>query len=301
MGEVSFRGKPLEQYTDEVLGCELTTVLQRPARRPRAATLALWVGVLRAFDANGMPQTVRQLFYALETRGIVPKSQAGYRRVQTQVVQMRRRGLLPYEWIADNTRWMRKPQTYTGLRAWAQASKECYRRGLWANQGSYVEVWIEKDALAGVIYDITSAWDVPLMVTRGFPSDTFLYSAAEALKAQTKPVYLYYFGDSDKSGRNITKTTERKLRGFGADFHFELAAVTDSQIRDWGLPTRPEKHGPGRCVELDAIPAKMLKQLCQDVIERHIDTSALKAVQEAEALELQTVERVMAQFGASTK
>jgi hypothetical protein len=32
----------------------------------------------------------------------------------------------------------------------------------------------------GVLYDVTEVWDVPLMVTCGYPSISFLHSAAEA-------------------------------------------------------------------------------------------------------------------------
>ena len=31
-----------------------------------------------------------------------------------------------------------------------------YRKALWADADAYVEVWLEKDALAGVIYPITA-------------------------------------------------------------------------------------------------------------------------------------------------
>ena len=60
-----------------------------------------------------------------------------------------------------------------------------YRRDLWDRQEHYVEIWIEKDALAGVLYPITAKWHVPLMVSKGFSSLTYLYEAAEAIKAPT--------------------------------------------------------------------------------------------------------------------
>ena len=45
---------------------------------------------------------------------------AGYTKVQTDLVQMRRAGELPYDWLADNTRWQRKPRTFESVQ---QASR----------------------------------------------------------------------------------------------------------------------------------------------------------------------------------
>jgi hypothetical protein len=61
------------------------------------------------------PMTVRQVFYQASVRGIVEKSESGYTKVQTDLVQMRRAGVLPYDWLTDNTRWMRKPRTYESV------------------------------------------------------------------------------------------------------------------------------------------------------------------------------------------
>src|SRR4051812_3288793 len=60
------------------------------------------------------PMTVRQVFYQATVRGIVEKAESGYDKVQRDLVEMRRDGMLPYGWLADNTRWQRKPRTYGG-------------------------------------------------------------------------------------------------------------------------------------------------------------------------------------------
>jgi len=105
---------------------------------------------------------------------------------------------------------------------------ETYRRAIWDNQSAYVEIWLEKDALAGVVYMETEPWDVPLMVTRGDPSVSYLYEAAEAIAERGKPAYLYYFGDLDPSGVDITRTVERGIKEFARDAEilFERLAVT---------------------------------------------------------------------------
>jgi hypothetical protein len=119
------------------------------------------------------PMTVRQLFYRLVSLGTIDKTEAEYKATVCRITaEMRRAGEIPYGWIADNTRWTRKPRTHSSLSHALKHTAETYRRAIWDNQDSYVEVWLEKDALAGVLLDVTAPWDVPLMVTRGFPSLT---------------------------------------------------------------------------------------------------------------------------------
>jgi hypothetical protein len=130
------------------------------------------------------PASVRQAFYALTVRGVVPKTEAAYKHVVVRMLtRMRLSGHIPYGWITDNTRWMRKPRTYSSLPDMLERTSEFYRRALWDSSPVYVEIWLEKEALSGVLYDVTEVYDVPLMVTRGYPSLTYLYEAAEVLNA----------------------------------------------------------------------------------------------------------------------
>ena len=97
----------------------------------------------------------------------------------------------------------------------------------------YVEVWLEKDALSGVVFPITGELDVPLMVTRGYPSISFLHGAAETIARQGKPSYLYYFGDHDPSGVDITRSVADGIQEFApdADVVVERIAVTRGSNR----------------------------------------------------------------------
>jgi hypothetical protein len=85
---------------------------------------------------------------------------------------LRREGRLDNKRIADMTRWMRKPTTHNGVEDILEAAAKMYRKALWTDADTYVEVWCEKDALAGVILPVTAKYDVPLMVSRGFASET---------------------------------------------------------------------------------------------------------------------------------
>src|SRR5439155_16624634 len=97
-----------------------------------------------------------------------------------------------------------------------------YRRDPWQDQPAHVEVWCEKDALVGVLYEETRRWHVPLMVSRGFSSVTFLYEAAQQLRGLDRPAFLYYLGDHDPSGVAVDCAIECRLRQFApeADIHF---------------------------------------------------------------------------------
>jgi hypothetical protein len=236
--------------------------------------------------ASAQPVTVRQAFYLAVSAMLVAKTEQEYKGTICRLLgEMRREGVLPWEWIADHTRWMRKPQTYTSLEQALVETAQLYRRSVWRDQDAYVEVWLEKDALAGVLYPITELWDVPLMVSRGYANLSYLYEAAQAIKAQRKPAFIYYFGDWDPSGVDIPRNIEEQLRTFsgGADITFCRVAVQPWQIATWQLPTRPTKTSDsrskaftGESVEVDAIPPQRLRDMVTECIEQHIDRQRLE-------------------------
>lgn len=267
---------------------------QSRQRRTKAAVGVIEAAIHDTLEADN-PQTVRGLFYQLVSQGVVPKTEAAYKGLVGRLcVRMRRTGALPYDWLADNTRWMRKPDSHTGLASVLQRTAETYRRNLWADLPVYVEVWLEKDALAGVLYEATRAWDVPLMVTRGYPSLSYVFAAAEALKVHAKPAHLYYLGDHDPSGVDIPRKVEHDLREFApdVDLHFERLAVTEDQIGRLNLPTRPTKRTDtraknfkGESVEVDAIPARQLRALVAEAIAQHVSDEHLHSIKIAEESE----------------
>ena len=158
------------------------------------------------------PATVRQIFYLASVRGIVAKDEGGYSRVQIDLVDMRRSGQLPYGWIVDHTRWQRRPVTFDSIEEALANTAAVYRKALWRDAGSYVEIWLEKDALSGAILQITDKFDVPLMVARGYASETFLHAAGKYMAAVEKPCFVYHFGDFDPSGQDAARAIEKSLR-----------------------------------------------------------------------------------------
>jgi hypothetical protein len=280
-----------------------------PIKRVRATKEAVLGRRQQLFNivAAMKPMTVRQAFYQATVRNVVEKSEAGYNKVQTDLVQMRKAGTLPYDWLADVTRWQRRPLTYNGVQEALDNTAQFYRKSLWADAAAYVEVWLEKDALAGVIMPITSMYDVPLMVARGYASLSFLHSAAEYIGSIDVPAYIYHCGDFDPSGVNAGEKIEETLREMApdAEIHFKRIAVTPWQIEYWNLPTRPTKTSDTRSkkfgdisVELDAIDPEKLRGLVRAEIEQHLPPrqfEILKIAEESERDLLQSLVREIAE------
>jgi hypothetical protein len=250
------------------------------------------------------PMTVRQVFYALTVRGVIEKTEAEYKCTVVRLLDdMRWSGDIDWTDISDSSRWINKPDSYSGVEDAIRQCAQFYRRDLWASNEDYVEIWCEKEALAGVIAQITYAYDVPLMVSRGFSSSSYLRSAATKITTVGKPTYIYQFGDHDPSGvwisEQIEHDLERHLGDIGEfdleDFHFERVAITPEQIASLNLPTRPTKteadgnrHAKnfvGESVELDALPIDELHRLVRRVIQRHIDPRQLSILRTAEESE----------------
>ena len=256
--------------------------------------------LFRSLAEETQPCTVRQLFYQMVSAGHLPKTEAAYNGVVIRLVgQMREDGELPWGWITDSTRWMRRPTTYSSLEEAMQDTARMYRRSLWRNQNVHLEIWCEKMALLGVINKITDKWDVPLMITRGFASKDSCYGAAESIALDDKPAFIYQVGDHDPSGVKAWQSVERNICRYLASFDYEhditfdLIAVTPEQIKEYNLPTRPTKRDgnphargfEGDSVEADALPPNTLRSLIDKHITQHVDMKALQVVRVAEASE----------------
>lgn len=254
---------------------------------------------LMDYAAKHSPVTVRQLFYAATVAGLpgIQKDDNGYNAIQQQVLKLRRAGRMPYDHIADLTRFMRKPRTHHGIAEALEETAALYRRALWRDLPWHVEVWVEKDALAGSLIPVTSKFDVPLMVCRGFTSETFAHEAVAQWADIGKTVHVYHLGDFDRSGQDAAADLEKKLAGFAAErglrVAFERLGVTLEQIQTMDLPTREPKRKTAAdmrwphdfACELDAIPPDELRSLLRRRLENYIpdrEMAALKAAEESE-------------------
>jgi hypothetical protein len=237
------------------------------------------------------PMTVRGVYYRVLSLGLVEKSENHYRLVTRQLLKLRRTGRIPYPWITDGTRWIRKPDSFSDIDEMLSDAAASYRRALWHDQDASVEVYSEKDAIAGLLYEVTAKWDVPLGVLRGYASESFAFEVGDAIARDGRPAFVYHFGDHDPSGVDQFRDFEKKVRSFApeVDVEFIRAAVTVDQIEEYGLPTRPTKKTDtrakafaGRSVEVDAVPPSVLRELVEECITRHIDSEALRLTRVAE-------------------
>jgi len=155
----------------------------------------------------------------------------------------------------------------------------------------------------GLHVPVTSMYDVPLMVARGYASLSFLYSAADAINELVVPAYIYHLGDFDPSGVNAGEKIEETLRELApdAEIYFERIAVTKEQIAEWSLPTRPTKSSDTRSknfgsaisVELDAIDPNALRSLVQETIEQHLPADQFEVLKAAEQSEREIISRLV--------
>jgi hypothetical protein len=270
-------------------------------RRTKADIGDIKQAIIKVIKAD-RPMTVRQVFYQLVTRGVIEKTEAQYQQTVIRLMtEMRLDGSLPYSWVVDESRRMRITRTFDNIQDALAHTAKFYRRSALQQSDDYLEIWVEKDALAGVMWDPASEYDVPLMVSRGMPSITFLHGTAQAINRAAragKESYIYQFGDHDPSGVLIPQTIERRLEEMCERLdcpspYVERVALTEEQIEQYNLPTRPTKRDGNRhakdfegdSVELDALPPRLLRQMVTEVIERHIsaaETETLRAAEDSE-------------------
>lgn len=253
------------------------------ARRTKVEITTLQDVILTVCEADH-PLSVRGVFYRVMSAGAVEKTEKSYAAVQREVLKLRRSGALPYEWIADGTRWHVKDHSWANVEDALMDAAASYRRALWHDQDVYVEMWSEKEAISSIVSPVTNAWDVPLMIARGFASESFLWSTARTIRNVGKPTFVYQLGDHDPSGVAAWDHVQRRLREFAPDIEitFERIAVTEAQITELSLPTRPTKTSDsrsrsftGESVEVDAIPTSILRTIVEEAISQHIDSDAL--------------------------
>jgi hypothetical protein len=249
---------------------------------------------IREIVEADQPMTVRQVYYRCVVAGIVGKDEAEYDKVQTMLTDLRREGKIPYDWIIDEGRFTRQPYTVEGIAQAINDTRRGYRKDPWQRLDEHVQIWVEKNALVGVLQPVTDEYDVALMSSVGYSSISFLHEAATAFSNYAgMPIYIYHLGDLDPSGAQASEVIEKDLREFApdAEIHFERIAITPEQIIEFGLQPAlrdtkakdpryrwfcdryrdtPVLNGGRLSCELDAIRPNDLRDLVRKVIEQHL-------------------------------
>jgi hypothetical protein len=259
-------------------------------------------------DSEEYPITIRHLFYRLASVQVIPKTQRAYKNLCGHLSHWRRDGQIPWDEFSDSTRWHITQPAFDSIEDALRRTRENYRRDLWATQPYYCEVWIEKDAIAGILADLTRTFGVPLFVCRGFASLSSMYSASLTFKEaqeRGKAVYIFHLGDYDPSGHAAADAIENTFEDdFEVGINFERIAILPEHIEEFDLPTRPTKESDSRarswsgseCVELDAMRPADLRALVKDAITSRIDAHEWEAIKKVEAEELRTFDETLAKL-----
>lgn len=248
--------------------------------------------VLSAFH----PMTVRQVYYQLVSGQVIKNSRSEYQAVSNALVDARLEGVIPWAWIEDRLRRPRHVQMWDDLSGFAETARRAYRRDVWATQEHYLEVWLEKDALSGIFEDVLSGYGVTLNVGRGYDGWSSIRNAADRFE-DGQGVTVLYFGDFDPSGEDMVRSLRDRLIKLESMPEIIKVALSLKDVERYSLPPDFTKttdsrspafiarYGDKSSVELDALPADVLRTRLTEEVERRMNLVALAQVRELEKQE----------------
>jgi hypothetical protein len=274
-------------------------------RNFKPATLAMIAtaeGICEEYAAGGDQLTLRQLYYQFVARGLLANKQTEYDRLGETINAARLAGLIDWDHLEDRTRNLEELPTWGSPASIMSAAAEGYREALWEEQEAYVEVWVEKEALAGVVGRVADEWAVPYFSCRGYVSQSEMWRAAQRLEEKTeegKRVVVLHLGDHDPSGLDMTRDIESRLEMFyTGDGYYEYPevrriALNMDQVERYGPPPNPAKFTDSRAVEyvrrygsssweLDALDPPTLRALIASHIEGELDMEKWEEAREAQ-------------------
>lgn len=254
--------------------------------------------IIGTYQAAGDSLTLRQLYYRLVAANVIPNRQSEYDNLSAILNFARLGGHVSWTAIEDRTRNLQ------GLTLWRDqaeiiaASAHSYTIDKWADQPYRLEVWVEKDALKGVVARACNALQVDFFSCRGYTSASEMYDAGQRLIRRSQngqqPIIIH-LGDHDPSGRDMTRDVTDRLELFTGGVPVERLALNMTQIEQYKPPPNPAKVTDSRygkyvdefgpeCWELDALEPPVIRQLITDAIMSRRDENlwAAKLAEEAE-------------------
>ncbi|MCL2007416.1 MAG: hypothetical protein FWG77_04960 [Treponema sp.] len=241
--------------------------------------------IIAEYEAAGYSLTLRQIYYQLVSREVIENSEKSYNNIGRLVSNGRLTGLIDWNAIEDRHREHRALPHWETPAEIVQGAAHQYRRDLWEGQDRYCEVWVEKDALIGIVEQAAGRLDCSCFSCKGYASNSSLWAAANRFteKAeQGRECIIFYLGDHDPSGTDIDRMIIERMGTFGATVTVNRIALTMSQIKKYKLPPYPAKekdkrfekykakHGT-RSWELDALKPEILDALITNAIEMNLD------------------------------
>lgn len=239
--------------------------------------------IIAEYDEQGFSLTVRQLYYQFVARGLIPNTQNDYRKIAAMVSDGRKAGLIDWSAIEDRTRRLEALSHWDDPADIVKRCAETFHIDRWLPQQNRIEVWIEKEALVGVIEGVCEELDVPYFACRGYPSDSEVWRAARRFRryeAGGQKITIIHLGDHDPSGIDMTRDILDRLTLFQAAVEVDRIALTIAQVEEYGPPPNPAKVTDSRFEgyeakygteswELDALEPKVITDLIRTaVVER---------------------------------
>lgn len=243
---------------------------------------------------QGLRLTLRQLYYQLVTKNAITNEERSYQNLSALVSNARLAGLMDWEAIEDRVRQPRTQSDWNDVRELVESALSAYRLPRWEGQTSYVELWVEKDALAGVLEPLAREFHATLMVNRGYSSQSAMYEAAQRMLTHGDSLRvvprIFYLGDHDPSGEDMVRDIRERLLMFGVD-HIDVTkiALTTAQVKKYNPPPNPAKITDPRAKkyiakhgavswEVDALPPQELQKLIRAAFVKVIDKQKMDAV-----------------------
>jgi hypothetical protein len=269
--------------------------------------------IIHEYQAQGFDLTLRQLYYQFVARGYLPNSLKSYKTLQDIVNDGRLAGLLDWTAIVDRTRNMVNQMHWGSPERAVKRVAGMYREDVWADQPYRVEVWIEKDALMGILEAVCPELDVPYFSCRGFSSQSEMWAAGQRMVKRAEAgqqTVVLHLADHDPSGigmshdigKRLTMFTTRHLKATNV-FTLRRIALTMKQVERYNPPPNPakmtdprykkyrEKYGESSW-ELDALDPAVLVRLVRRKVAKWVDAEKMAAAlarQEDARNQLQTV------------
>lgn len=264
--------------------------------------LELINSIIESYQDQGYVLTLRQLYYQLVSRDVIPNQQKEYTKLSILLKEGRMAGVVDWDAIEDRLRKPSVPPSWDTPKDILVACANQFAMDRQADQDTYVEVWVEKDALSGVLSRVTEKYHVPILVCRGYSSASAMHDSYERFErahSRGQNIVLLYVGDFDPSGEDMVRDIEDRIMEFadGADvpidFEINKIALTMKQIRQYKPPPNPAKvtdprakdyiklHG-SESWEVDALKPEVLHKIVEDNILNLIDLDKYKAILEDE-------------------
>ena len=238
--------------------------------------------IIEEYSAQGFELTLRQLYYQFVARALIPNTMKEYKRLGSIINLGRLCGLVDWNAITDRTRRLMSIPHAEVPSDLVQACVWRFNVDRWANQKWRPEVWIEKEALVGVIEGVCSKLDVPYYACKGYNSQSMQWRASQRFKyymenGQT-PI-IFHLGDHDPSGQDMTRDNHDRLKLFMGGLEVRRLALNMDQVEKYNPPPNPSKITDTRTPkyvaqygenswELDALEPKVIARLIEKAVNR---------------------------------